>query len=356
MAKCVGMKRRVFLCMMSVLPAMSMALPVFVQAQDSNTSVVSDNDDNTVTVTSYYTSDSEKQSQTPAEVYYYNNKKYNLRDFTDSVTKETPITEHIDENSIVLNLLTEDIEADEAINKTINGNSYELQLEDIEFSKDDLRTKDIEEKRQYTYDEDIPDAIDVTIKDDVTEKEITVSVQRDTDTVIGTHWVDVQIPMTIYDYDGDYYMLNNTRYELDASGKLDISGKETAILNYLNLSSNDYTITGTVWNGAAYTLNGQICRNVYAIGQRRVQDIEVVYSGVAELPQTYTAKLTYGADLNVSGQYEYEHVLKAVYEKDNSRMIITISILLFLFLLMIVIILFVIAKKKKNTKEKNNNG
>lgn len=354
MAKCIGLKQRLLLCIVSVLPAMSMTLPVF--AQDDST-VVLENKDDSVTVTSYYTSDSDKSSQNPDVNYYYNNKKYKLRDFEDSVTKETPVTEHINEEKSVLNLLQKDTDAEKTIEKTIDGKVYTLELEDINYLEDDLRTKDIEEKRQYTSDEEIPENLKITVTDDITNKDVEVSVKRDTDTVVGTQWVNVQIPMTIYDYDADYYMLANTRYELDANGNLNIAGKESAILDYLNLKSDDFTISSAVWNGAAYTVNGQICRNAFAIGQRKIQDIEVVYTGIAEFPQTYTAKLTYSADINTTGQYTYEHMLKAVYAVDNSRMIITISILLFLFLLMIVIILFVIAKKKRDTKgEKKKNG
>lgn len=342
------------ICLMSLisLSVLNQSLNVYAESEVSG---VTENENNTITVTSFYTGNSEDDVKDPDNEFFYNDKKYKLRDYADEVIEEIPITEHVVIENIESGLPESSVKAEKNINHIYQDKYYDFKLENISYTADPLRYEDIEEIIQCTSDDEITESLNSTYTDEITGREIEIELKLQSKNVTDDYWKDFQIPMVIYGYDADYYMLSGTRFEL-SDDVLDISGKEQAILSYLNLDPGDYRIHSTVWDGQPYEVNGQIRRNAYAVGQRRIENIDLVYKAEkVEMPQTYTATEKYGADINTTNSFQYKHTVKAVYAPDNIAAIVKVSVFVFLFLLIIVIILFIVAKKKRE-KEETNNG
>lgn len=110
----------------------------------------------------------------------------------------------------------------------------------------------------------------------------------------------------LYKIDDEHFLKHN----LDGSVP-DITGKEEALVNYLDLPTDKYRINSIKWVGKEFTKGGVSYRNAVASGQRYEAKYKAIYEQEIKLPDAKAVKLTAvytwrGIEINKS------HVVMAV--------------------------------------------
>lgn len=129
--------------------------------------------------------------------------------------------------------------------------------------------------------DEVPRTREIDITDNSTGQLITaemplIKIKTDTE-----KWVDTfTFPITITDYDADYFMLGNSKVS-KADSLLDYKDE---FLDYLGLPSDKYKISSIEWNGEPYSKNGIEYRSATAYGQKLIHDVVAVYGGEATMP------------------------------------------------------------------------
>lgn len=274
-------------------------------------------------------------------------KKYELDGYTDEVVRKKENLKTETKTVKKENLKDKVYEPSQTKEYTVDGRTYNFNLITVDYEKQPDVSKTVSVSDEYI-NEEIPSEITAKYVDERTGDTIETMLPYAQKEVIGTQWLDIEVPMTIYVYDAAYYDLNGTKFYKDANGNLDIKNKEAAILNYLGLNGDRYRLSNVSWSGDVYNVNGELRRNAVASGQYLADIEKVTFEKEVELPQLYTAKAVYKADV-FDGTYTYTHQLTAKYEMVNhTALYIAISVGVLLVVLLVILILIVLSKKKKS--------
>lgn len=287
-----------------------------------------------------------------SEEIEYEGKKYELNGYTDKVIKKTENLKTEVKADKKENLKEKTYEPSQTKEYTIDGETYTFKLSEVTYEKQSSESKKVTVTDEYI-NEKIPSEIETEFVDERTGDTIKAMLPYAKKEVVGTQWLDIEVPMTIYVYDAAYYDLNGTRFYKDANGNLDIKNKEAAILNYLGLNSERYHLSNVSWSGDAYNVNGELRRNAVARGQYLADIEKVTFEKDVELPQLYTSNATYKADV-FDGTYTYTHQLTATYKLVNhTALYIAISVGVILAVILVVLILMILSKKEKKKMKKS---
>ena len=134
--------------------------------------------------------------------------------------------------------------------------------------------------------EPVPQAAWVTAVDDRSGKEKKVLLPLTNYRFSDSRWEDgFELEATISDYGADRYDLNGTIMDAlpteDSEGMQKIPSEEweTKLLAQAGLERETYRIDGIQWKGEAYEKDGILCRDLKAVGRKRVADCMAVYGG-----------------------------------------------------------------------------
>lgn len=337
------LKNRKWVALIALIILLNLNLSVFAEASSTEP----DPDAAYVIKDSVVTTSEQLDNRYIEKKVTVNGKDYKLDTYSDDVVQNY---ESLQSSTEKENLLDKKWTPTKTISIKHNDNEVSLTLdsESITYVEDDLREEAVEVTETY-YEGEVPESVDYEYTDPVTEKTVHTTLELKEKNVTDQEWVNgLSIPLTIYDYDAEYYLLNNTEFYIGANGQLDISGKESAILGYLNLSSERNRITGVQWSNNSYVSNGTVCRQALAYGQRLINVMTATYQGIVTCPVTYTGIATYKAEIPDG---TYTHNLIMYYTRDYTKTVITVSVFLLIFIILIVTILFIV--KRKSKKEKN---
>lgn len=299
----------------------------------------------------------EYESYTPEKEKKIDGKKYKLKD-----------VKNVGETNSTFVVTTEHLQNDnyEAPNSAVNpendkqtGVLYDFHIEKTPVTE---RSAVVSKSVGYTavpLDYIIPDSYTTDYTDTDTGLKITAALKLKSSKTDKQYWHSVNdLTGSVTGYDALYYTLKNSNTEIPKNEVAPVyQGYEKAILNSLNLSPDNYRITGAQWQGEAYTSGNTVCRNCTYTVEALVCDISAVYESEITLPDKieYTATATYlnNKDSKVN--------LVLTYEKDNTAVTIIAStaIGLVILALLIAVILFYISKRKNGeikNKEVGMNG
>lgn len=288
-----------------------------------------------------------------SETIEHEGKKYELAGYNDEVVKKIENLKAEMKAVKKENLKDKTYEPPQTKEYTLDGQTYTFKLSTLEYEKQPTVNKTVSVSDEYV-NEQIPSEIEAEYVDDRTGDTIKTVLPYAKKEVVGTQWLDIEVPMTIYVYDAAYYDLNGTSFYKDGNGNLDIKNKESAILSYLGLNSERYRLSNVSWNGEVYNVNGELRRDAVARGQYLADIEKVTFEKNVELPQLYTANAVYKADI-FDGSYTYTHQLTAKYEMVNhTALYIAISVGVLLAVLLVILILVILSKKRrrKSAEEK----
>lgn len=298
-----------------------------------------------------------------------NNKVFNLTDIsTEIVNSETTEAEYAiyDSPAFTDDSLVE--KPSDTIER--DGVTYKLKSTEKLSKRIEERTKHAEaevELKGLEWLDEIPETKDIEVTDTSTGQVITaemplIKVKTDTET-----WVDTfKFPITITDYDADYFMLGNSKVSKTDS----LLNYKDEFLDYLGLPSDKYKISSIDWNGESYIKNGKECRNATAYGQKIIHDIVAIYGGEVTLPAidgmyyhcTYVNPEKPGNTLytiKATATYTYSIVdepgnsfIENLIEWLKANPIAAFGIGTVIIIGFILIILFLLSSKKKKKEEK----
>ena len=198
--------------------------------------------------------------------------------------------------------------------------------------------------KSMTYTDMFPEEIFVEkYMDDISKKEVEVTYHL-VDYTSSQAWVDdLNVPLTIYDYDSYYYQIGNS-FVTSTDDSIDISGAETDILAFAGMDTSIYQLYGAYWNGNV--INNQ--RNAIAYGSRLQTTYEAIYEAKANLPKLSTAAATY--EYKVANPEKDVQIIqrKAVYKENRVPFVVIVSVSFVVIIL--IILLFVNKLRKKEDK------
>lgn len=329
-------------------------LGICASAKEIQCDEINHDDEDGIALVYYYESEEEKNPNEEIinsleEKIEIEGKKYELSDYFDEVIQKKENRQQVVKKIKKENLTKKEYEAKDTHEFVIDGRSYSFKLSDIEYTKQPIETQELSVSSQYI-NETIPSEMEAEFIDKRTGKKLKTVLPYASKEVTGTTWLDIQIPMTVFVYDAVYYDINGTKIYKDSLGNLDIKGKESAILNYLGLNSSQYQLNSVAWNGEAYTVDGEMRRNAVAYGKCKANIEKVTFADEVELPQLYTATMTYKAEIP-DGTFLYQHQFTANYKLvDHTKLYIVISVAVIFLLILLVLILWILAKRKREEK------
>lgn len=227
--------------------------------------------------------------------------------------------------------------------KMIDGQSYVL--DEISILPSDTRKKQLTKTMTYsdTYPEEM---ITDTYFDQETENSIDVVYQL-VDFNEEQSWIDdLEVPLTVYDYDAYTYMINGAMVTGTNEG-LNISNAEKEILAYANMNPSDYQLLGAYWTGDAYEYGDTLCRNAVAYGRRIQRTVEAYYAADVELPALDNVKVSYICKKENPEKDIIKMCRTLVYREDNSTRIIVITVGLVIGIIFVLLLLLKLRKKEK---------
>lgn len=298
---------------------------------------------------------SEYENYTPEKEKKIDGKKYKLtgvKNLGDTDNTFTVVTEHLDANFTVPNNATN------PVNNNQTGILVDYNIEETPITN---RSTVVAKSVGYTavpLDYKLPENYTTNYTDTNTGKEITASLKLKSNKVNKQYWQAVNdLSGSVTGYDSLYYTLENSGTEIPKNEAEPVyKGYEKAILNSLNLSPDNYRITGAQWKGEAYTSGNKVCRDCTYTVEALVCDISAVYESEITLPD----KIEYTATATYLNEKDSKVNLLLTYEKDNTTATIIASTVIFLIILalLIAVILFYISKRKngeiKNKEVKIN--
>lgn len=183
------------------------------------------------------------------------------------------------------------------------------------------RTQYHEEMLNYnevTGDKAISDTINSTVTDPVTGKDYGVTLSLVSKKVVKSAVSDeFKFDITFYVTNGRYFRYKDKLVTYNENTP-DVMQFSDEILSDLNLDPELYKINSIEWDGEAYTNeDGVLCRKAAAVGNRVINDYEVVYGGDYNLPadaNAYNWVGKYEATVNDPvGGTEYDITATATY-------------------------------------------
>ncbi len=299
----------------------------------------------------------EYESYTPEKERKTDGKKYKLKDVKNAGETNSTfvvVTEHLQNDDF------------EAQNSAVNpkndkqtGVLYDFRIEETPVTE---RSAVVTKSVGYTavpLDYNIPDSYTTDYTDTDTGSTITASIKLKSNKTDKQYWQSVNdLSGSVTGYDALYYTLKNSNTEIPKNEAAPVyKGYEKAILNSLNLSPDNYRITGAQWKGEAYTSGNTVCRDCTYTVEALVCDISAVYESEITLPD----KIEYTATATYLNEKDSKVNLVLTYEKDNTAVTVIVStaIGLVILALLIAVILFYISKRKNGeikNKEVGMNG
>ena len=160
---------------------------------------------------------------------------------------------------------------------------------------------------------------------------------------------DFTFPVVFHSYGAEEYFLGVENVPVDGDA-LRLELYEEALLSEIGVTTENYRITSTVWDGAPYMDEDDIlCRNATAFGKRKVRDYLVTYGGTVRFPEleghrcraVYTLKEFERTPAEEKRIVRNDAVNTAEEERDSDwtirreAMVITVSLVLVLFIVML---------------------
>lgn len=217
-------------------------------------------------------------------------------------------------------------------------------LDDISVSSSD--TRKIQLTNTMTYSDTYPDeVITDTYFDQDTETSIDVVYQ-----LVDFHeeqsWIDdLEVPLTVYDYDAYAYMINGAMVT-STDAALNISGAEDEILAYANMNPSDYQLYGAYWTGGVYENGDTLCRNAVAYGRRIQRTVEAYYVADVELPALDNVKVSYICKVENPEKDIIKMCRTLVYREDTSTRVIVITVGVVIGIIFVLLLLLKLRKKE----------
>lgn len=174
-----------------------------------------------------------------------------------------------------------------------DGNVY--LLKSYEFSETVLPEEERELSEDIIYEDvpidgSIPETKEIPVDDDATYESYTVSLPVTDIKISNERWSDdFSMPITIYVYDADTYMLGDREVEITDAESL-LNYKEE-LLTEAGLDPEFYQIDSVSWDGGPYQgADGELRRDLVASGRKYVVDVTATYSGIGKLPERKTTQ------------------------------------------------------------------
>lgn len=257
---------------------------------------------------------------------------------------------------------------EEELDDEKTGTHYYLKSYEVIKTKMDAREEPVSDTIPYTEvpaGATIPQSAKISVKDDLTGKQVAVSVPLASEERGSEYWISgFSFPIKASGYDSQIFDLNGQDVPLSEDKPL--SGYENELLDMIGVSAEHYQIDQIEWNGPAYQEDGVTCRNLTATGRMLVYDCEATYSGVVNLPevdaQAIQAVYTDRQPSETEEEPAYTYTMKATAKYTNvteplgkktflDHLIDFITnpvvVATLLFLLLLVLIIWLIQKKKK---------
>lgn len=245
---------------------------------------------------------------------------YQLSDVKyDAIEKKVPadVTKTLEMKSALTTYA--DAEFGETVEK--DGITYKLAGVEKDVTGVAGRTQYHEEMLNYnevTGDKAISDTINSTVTDPVTGKDYGVTLSLVSKKVVKSAVSDeFKFDITFYVTNGRYFRYKDKLVTYNENTP-DVMQFSDEILSDLNLDPELYKINSIEWDGEAYTNeDGVLCRKAAAVGNRVINDYEVVYGGDYNLPadaNAYNWVGKYEATVNDPvGGTEYDITATATY-------------------------------------------
>lgn len=245
---------------------------------------------------------------------------YQLSDVKyDAIEKKVPadVTKTLEMKSALTTYA--DAEFGETVEK--DGITYKLAGVEKDVTGVAGRTQYHEENVNYnevTGDKAISDTINSTVTDPVTGKDYGVTLSLVSKKVVKSAVSDeFKFDITFYVTNGRYFRYKDKLVTYNENTP-DVMQFSDEILSDLNLDPELYKINSIEWDGEAYTNeDGVLCRKAAAVGNRVINDYEVVYGGDYNLPadaNAYNWVGKYEATVNDPvGGTEYDITATATY-------------------------------------------
>ena len=213
--------------------------------------------------------------------------------------------------------------ADAEFGETIEKDGITYKLTGVEKDATGVagRTQYHEETVNYnevTGDKAISDTINTTVTDPVTGKDYGVTLSLLSKKVVKSAISDeFKFDITFYVTNGRYFRYKDKLVTYNENTP-DVMQFSDEILSDLNLDPELYKINSIEWDGEAYTNeDGVLCRKAAAVGNRVINDYEVIYGGDYNLPadaNAYNWVGKYEATVNDPvGGTEYDITATATY-------------------------------------------
>lgn len=250
---------------------------------------------------------------------------YQLSDVKyDAIEKKVPadVTKTLEMKSALTTYA--DAEFGETVEK--DGITYKLAGVEKDVTGVAGRTQYHEEMLNYnevTGDKAISDTINSTVTDPVTGKDYGVTLSLVSKKVVKSAVSDeFKFDITFYVTNGRYFRYKDKLVTYNENTP-DVMQFSDEILSDLNLDPELYKINSIEWDGEAYTNeDGVLCRKAAAVGNRVINDYEVIYGGDYNLPadaNAYNWVGKYEATVNDPvGGTEYDITATATYTEYNA--------------------------------------
>ncbi len=285
------------------------------------------------------------------------NVTYEVED-TQPVTKEETVEQTVTSDPVPV---SEDLRPPGHLNK--DGILWELS--DVSYTDTILQaahTQAVEAQEAYgpgIDPETIPPAKEVTVTDEVTGEDVTVSCRLERVEEFSWQTVYETVPLMFYEYDAGGYLFAGQIIPPNEQEPA-LAGYEDVLLEDAGYDPAVWTVTGYAWSGEPYDLEGQLVREGSALIQSRQPVYTAYYSGSIQTEEEkgvyYTAVYTGIKKQEISGQMEYTVLATAHYVRVAENVwkpfVIGLGIVV-----LAVLILYVLAKKRKEEeKEGKQNG
>ena len=289
-----------------------------------------------------YRSDEELSISDKKEI---DGKTYRFLNYED---KEIGIEKGYDIETYVVeekDVVKEDAEFPES--KMVSGKEYEFK--EVNYEKGNMRKETLNIDVQFI--DEIPtDTYVAEYLDEKSGKKIEVTYELVGFTT-SSRWVDdLNMPITVYDYDSYAYQIGNSIVTATDSD-IYITGAEADILASEGMSTSLYKLYGAYWNGEPYDNNGILQRNAIAYGSRLQYEYAAHYEADVELPELNNAEVIYERKVENPSKDVTIFERTIIYDQEIISPAIIFSVGLVLIIAFILLFLFK-AKGKKERKDR----
>lgn len=205
------------------------------------------------------------------------------------VRAEEEGTQNIEQTALILYFPIEDTEMKpESLYRDEIGQEYQLefyyQIEDIVPEREEQVSETIIYPGVETVLQ-IPETISFDKQEDESGIDGSGELRKDSMIAQKQYWEDsFQFPLTVYDYDADYYELQGNVIPKEETLSFLLEHPQL-LLEAIGCSQDQYQINELVWNGDDYWAQGHLCRDATGFGKKLVSDVSVEYQGVIHYPE-----------------------------------------------------------------------